>query len=171
MKLEKNDLLKRWQTLSQRERVMALTGAVSIGLYGFYLLIVQPLDTESRLLDQKIAVQQQAYQHLQQVSAEVQALRQKGAGLNADASPSDQSLMTVIDSSSQQLDVKSAIKRLQPDGADTATVWLEQVSFDKLVYWLAMLEAKHGLQVITIDIDVPVIGKGEVNAKLYIGRV
>jgi general secretion pathway protein M len=171
LKLEKNDLLKRWQTLSQRERVMALTGAVSIGLYGFYWLIVQPLDTESRLLDQKIAVQEQAYQHLQQVSAEVQALREKGAGLNTDASPSEQSLMTVIDSSSQQLEVKPAIKRLQPEGADTATVWLEQVSFDKLVYWLAMLEAKHGLQVITIDIDNPLIGNGVVNAKLVVGRV
>ncbi|OAI11685.1 hypothetical protein A1359_01665 [Methylomonas lenta] len=171
MKLEKNDILKHWQVLSQRERLMALAGAMLISLYGLYLLIIQPLADQSLLLQQKIDVQAQAYQHLQQVSAEVLALRQQGISLSTDSAQSDQSPMAVIDSSSQSLEVKPAIKRVQPDGADSATVWLELVSFDKLIYWLAMLEAQHGLQVISIDIENPVIGNGQVNAKLIVGHL
>lgn len=171
MKLEKNDILKHWQVLSQRERLMALAGVVLISLYGLYLLIIQPLTAESLLLQQKIDAQAQAYRHLQQISAEVLALRQQGISLSTDSAQSDQSPMAVIDSSSQSLEIKPAIKRVQPDGADNATVWLEQVSFDKLIDWLAMLEANHGLQVTGIDIENPAIGKGDVNVKLTVGRL
>jgi len=168
LKLEKNEILQRYNDLSPRDRLLLWVGAVIILLYGGYQIIFLPLAGESVLLEQKIKSQQQTYHYLQQISTEVVALRQSGVSATPEAE--DLSPMTVIDSSSQQLEIKPAIKRLLPEGADKVTIWLENLAFDKLIVWLAILETKHQLKVIQIDVDRQADAEGLVNAKVLLGN-
>jgi general secretion pathway protein M len=78
--------------------------------------------------------------------------------------------MAVVDASSQQLEVKPAIKRMIPDGADKVTLWLENIAFDKLTDWLAVLETKHAITVSQVSINREQTQVGTVSAKLLLGK-
>lgn len=169
MKFEKSEILRRFNELSFRERFLALFGAVFLCVYAGYQFLYQPIVAENLLLEQKIDSQRQLYHFLQQVAAEVTVLRVQGAG--AAMETEKQSMMVAIDSSSQQLDIKPAIKKLQPEADQQARLVLENVAFDKLIVWLAVLETKHLLQVVDIEIDRPPAGgMGQVHVKLLLGE-
>jgi general secretion pathway protein M len=168
LKLDKIDLLQRLAELSPRERLLSAGGVMATLFYGLYLLIYAPIAEESIQLEQKINAQQQIFQHLKKISMEVAGLR-KSTQDNV-ISTDKQSLMAVVDASSTQLEVKSAIKRMVPDGADHATLWLENISFDKLTYWLAVLETKHAIMVNQISISAQQNTMGTVNAKLLLSH-
>jgi general secretion pathway protein M len=162
-------MLQRLNELSSREKLASVGCSIVVLLYGGYLLFYQPMAAESILLQQKVRSQGLAYQHLQRVGAEVAALRRQGLGVTPEPEVENQSPMAVVDGSSQQLEIKPFIKRLQPEGTDKVTLWLEDVAFDKLVYWLAILEDKHRLTVIQADVDKQAVGEGLVNAKILLG--
>jgi len=168
LKLEKNDILQRLAELSPRERLLSAGGVIITLFYGLYLLIVAPIASEKYQLEQKINAQQQVYQHIKKISAEVAELR-KNKQDTVD-SVDEQSLMTVVDASSNQLEVKPAIKRMIPDGADKVTLWLENIAFDKLTYWLAVLETKHAITVNQISVNREQTNIGTVNAKLLLSN-
>lgn len=171
MRFAKNDLAQRFADLTPRERVLALGGLLVVLVYGAYLLFYQPIAEQSRLLTQKIQSQRQIYTYLQQVGNEAAALRQQ-ATVDAPAlDGANQSPMAVVDFSSQQLDIKPAIKHLSPEGEDKVSVWLEHLAFDQLMSWLAILESKHRLQVLQIDVEKPADAEGIVNAKVLLGVV
>jgi len=168
MKLNKNDLLQRLQELSPRERVLSVATLVLIVFYALYLLIVAPIATDKVLLAQKIKAQQQAFQYLKKISADVTELRK-----NQQSSPlkqEGQSLMSVVDVSSVELQIKPAIKRVIPEGVDNVTVWLENANFDQLSVWLAVLETKHGIKVSQISITREPVNKGQVSAKIVLSN-
>lgn len=169
MKFENTEILKRWRALSGRERLMLMAGVGVLSLYALYQLAYRPLLEQSGLLQQQIQSQRQIYQHLQQVGAEVEILRQSGV-VQIEAESASQPPMALIDASSQQLQIKPAIKSLQQEGDDQVAVSLEQVSFDKLIYWLAILETKHGLRVLRMDMADQAEANGLVSVKLMIGR-
>lgn len=170
LKFENNKLLQKYAALTARDQLLLVFGVLLLVLYGGYLVFYQPLERDNQLLQQKLESQRAAYQHLQQISKEVAAIRQQGGGMESspDASVPPQSPVAVIDNSSQQLNIKPAIKRLLPEGNDKVTLWLENIAFDKLIYWLAILETKHRLQVLQIDVERQG-GEGLVNAKVMLG--
>ncbi len=151
--------------------MLGLGGLLVVLVYGAYLLFYQPLAEQSRLLTLKIQAQRQIYSYLQQVGNEATVLRQQ-ATVDAPAlDGSKQSPLALVDFSSQQLEIKAAIKHLSPEGEDKVSVWLEHLPFDKLMYWLAILETKHRLQVLQIDVEKPADADGIVNAKVLLGVV
>jgi general secretion pathway protein M len=168
MKLNKNDLLQRLQELSPRERVLSVATLIIIVFYALYLLIVAPIATDKVLLEQKIKAQQQAFQYLKKISVEVTELRksQQSSPLEQEG----QSLMSVVDASSAQLQIKPAIKRVIPEGVDNVTVWLENANFDQLSVWLVALETKHGIKVSQISITREPVNKGQVSAKIVLSN-
>lgn len=168
MKLNKNDLLQRIQELSPRERILSVATLIIIVFYTLYLLIVAPIATDKVLLAQKIKAQQHAFQYLKKISAEVTELRksQQSSPLEQEG----QSLMSVVDASSAQLQIKPAIKRVIPEGVDNVTVWLEKAGFDQLSVWLAVLETKHGITVSQLSITREPLNKGWVSAKIVLSK-
>lgn len=60
------------------------------------------------------------------------------------------------------------IRRLEPQGAETS-VMLDQVSFDRMVVWINMLEQQHGLVLVGADITRRP-EPGTVNASLSLER-
>lgn len=168
LKLEKNDILQRLAALSARERWLSVGAVVIILFYGLYGLIVAPIAEEKIQLEQKINAQQQTYQYIKKIGAEVAVLRQNKQ--DAVISGEEQSLMAVVDAGSNQLEVKPAIKRMIPDGADKVTLWLENIAFDKLTDWLAILETKHAVTVNQISINREQTHAGTVSAKLLLSK-
>ncbi|MGZ0079046.1 type II secretion system protein GspM [Methylomonas sp. YC3] len=171
MRFAKNDIAQRFAELTPRERVLALGGLLVVLVYGAYLLFYQPIAEQSRLLNLKIQAQQQIYSYLQQVGNEAAALRQQAAVDTPAVDGGNQSPLALVDFSSQQLDIKPAIKHLSPEGEDKVSVWLENLAFDRLMSWLTILETKHRLQVLQIDVEKPADADGIVNAKVLLGVV
>ncbi len=169
MKLNKNEFLQRLETLSPRERILSIGVIVFIIFYALYQLVIAPIAAEKILLEQKMNAQQRIYQAIKKTSLEVAELRKNQQDTAVD-SVDGQSIMTVIDASSHELDIKSAIKRMIPEGADKVTLWLENIAFDKLTLWLAVLETKHSITVEQISISREQTNKGTVTAKLLLSH-
>lgn len=167
MKLDQNDFVKRFLALTPREQCLSLVTGLGLVFYSLYLLIYEPIAMENRLLEQKINSQQQTLALLKEINSEVVALRENS---RTNVQNNDtQSLMALIDTSSQQLEISKATKRMVPDGADKVTLWLENIDFDKLITWLAVLETKHAIKVQQIGISREQTKTGVVNAKLVLG--
>ncbi len=160
MKLNKNDLLQRWQKLSQRERLLFTGTVLLIAFYSVYLLIYVPIANEEILFDQKIASQKLAYQYLKKISTEVSELQKNK--IEVVKNQEGQSLINVIDSSSIQMQVKPTIKRVVPDDANNVTLWLENTNFDQFIDWLIELESKYGVTVTQIKITNDQLNTGRV---------
>jgi len=68
------------------------------------------------------------------------------------------------------MEIKPGIKRMIPEGTDKVTLWLENISFDKLSQWLAVLETKHAITVTQVNINREANKLGSVNAKLLLSN-
>ena len=168
MKLNKNDLLQRWQKLSQRERLLFTGTVLLIAFYSVYLLIYVPIANEEILFDQKIASQKLAYQYLKQISTEVSELQKNQ--IEVVKNQEGQSLMDIIDSSSIQMQIKPTIKRVVPDDANNITLWLENTNFDQFIDWLIELESKYGVTVTQIKITNDQLNTGRVATRVQLSN-
>ena len=168
MKLHKNDLLQRFQKLSQRERLLFTGTVLLIVFYSFYLLIYVPIANEEILFDQKIASQKLAYQYLKQISTEVSELQKNQ--IEVVKNQEGQSLMDIIDSSSIQMQIKPTIKRVVPDDANNVTLWLENTNFDQFIDWLIELESKYGVTVTQIKITNDQLNTGRVATRVQLSN-
>ena len=168
MKLNKNDLLQRFQKLSQRERLLFTGTVLLIVFYSFYLLIYVPIANEEILFDQKIASQKLAYQYLKQIRTEVSELQKNQ--IEVVKNQEGQSLMDIIDSSSIQMQIKPTIKRVVPDDANNVTLWLENTNFDQFIDWLIELESKYGVTVTQIKITNDQLNTGRVATSVQLSN-
>jgi type II secretory pathway component PulM len=83
----------------------------------------------------------------------------------ADARP----LLTLVEQTAKQGGLTTALKRVEPQGADRARVWLEQANFDALVRWLADIQKRMAIYVESAVVD-PQKEAGMVNARLVLRR-
>jgi type II secretory pathway component PulM len=120
------------------------------------------------VLEQKIKAQQQAYQYLNNISTEVERLRNQQPKMDNDEQ--GLSLMAIIDASSAEKDMKSCIKRMIPDEVDTVTLWLENCSFDRFIEWIAILEAEHSITVNQISVEAEQVNKDKVSSKVMLSH-
>ena len=168
MKLNINNYIKQFAGLSPRERFLSVLATVVVLFYSVYLFVVDPILADNLVLEQKIKVQQQAYQYLNNISTEVERLRNQQPKM--DDNLQGQSLMAIIDASSSEKDMKSCIKRMIPDEADTVSLWLENCSFDRFIEWIAVLEAEHSITVNQISVEAEQVNKDKVSIKVMLSH-
>jgi general secretion pathway protein M len=168
LKFGKNEIQQRFSALSPREQILSAGTIAGIVFYSLYLLIYEPMASEKIFLEQKINVLHQTHQQLKMISEEVNVLRTSHSNPIVDSNA--QSVMAVIDATSKQLEISQATKRIIPDGADSVTLWLENIAFDKLILWLAVLETKHAIRIDQISIENQKTKSGIVNAKLLLAK-
>ena len=154
--------------MSPRERFLAVLATVVVLFYSVYLFVVAPILADNLVLEQKIKAQQQAYQYLNNISTEVERLRNQQPKMDNDEQ--GLSLMAIIDASSAEKDMKSCIKRMIPDEADTVTLWLENCSFDRFIEWIAVLEDERGIGVNQISVEVEQVNKDKVSSKVMLSH-
>lgn len=148
MSFNKTELLSRWAALSPRERMLLMAGLAVMAWAAVYGVLYQPMRAENQRLQQQILAQQQIHRHLREVAQQVDLLRQAGAQAAVEAvEPA-----VVIADSSQQLGLDTYIVRRQADAAGGIELELQQMPFDKMVYWLAVLQRQHAIVVIQLDV-------------------
>lgn len=151
-----------WRSLQERERYVLMATAGMLALFLMYILVIEPWQSETRLLRQNIAEQQKTLQWMKQAAEEIQQLRQL-TGRKAD---SGQSLMTVIDDSAREAGISSAVRQLRPDG-NGVSVRLEEIGFDAVIKWLSSLHTQHGISVNHFSME-RLAQTGQINANVLL---
>jgi len=155
------------QKLSPREIGLLVASLCALVLAGLYNFAYLPLIEGQEKLAIAINNQQQVQTYLTSISAEASKLRQNP---QVAGNTGGQSAMAIIDASSEPMQVKTCIQRVAPEGSNTTQIWLEKCSFDKLIDWLAVLQAQHGLTVKQIQLTKETENAGMVKGKFLLSE-
>lgn len=134
----------KWQALQPREQQLVAVMAIFIAIFLFVTVIWQPLHNSLEASQKKLTRQQELLVWLKDKTNLYQ--QAKGGATNR---PSAGSLSSITNRSAGRQQI--SITRIQPQGEDLQ-VWIDEVSFDKLVDWLATLSAQEGIRVKGIDL-------------------
>lgn len=160
-----NQAVATWRGLQPRERLLvSIAGGfvLLVCLYALYGLLWSPLQTElTRLrIDTPKAAEQ-----LQWMRAQAGRIKQlRGV---APVKMNTGSLLSFVEQSATTFNVKHAIKRMEPDGANGARVTLDGVAFNDLVNWLANLHKQGAIRVDNATLETQP-SPGVVNARLVL---
>lgn len=156
--------MKQWfSTLNSRERRILISGFIVLLIMLTYLLIWEPLVSESASLRTSVEAQQKTYAWMQQAAQEVRKLSVHSGNAKKPAG----SLLGTINSTAKPALNGAILKRVEEDRQQGVRVWIEQVAFDELVLWLGQLQEKHGIRVSSLVSERH--GKdGRVNARLIL---
>jgi len=133
-----------WAQLNTREQrlVVAMGGAVLTLL--LYTLVWQPLNTNVENSKTKLASRQALLTWVSENSARYQSIKPNNSGQKLGGS-----LSSIINRTAGKYQL--IISRMQPQG-DSLQVWVDEVSFTQLLYWLEHIVNNEGLKVQAIDI-------------------
>lgn len=154
------------QRLAPRERVLVLLAAAAVVATLFFLLVWEPLAQAHARRAEELQTARALAQRLEVIAAEVQRARRGGGAAAPDLNTS---LLAAVDLSARAGTLSKPPSRIQPEGEREVRVWLEAVSFDSLLRWLAEIETRYGIQVQTADIE-RVERPGLVDARLTLVR-
>jgi general secretion pathway protein M len=158
--------LREWfAALAPRERLLVSICAVFVGATLVYAGGWLPLKRAHENRAQALAESRALAQRLESAAVDAQRLRGNG-GARANR---NLSLLAVVDQATKNGTLGRAPSRLQPEGDTEVRVWVEDVSFEALVRWLADLEARQGVTVLSADIEKQT-APGTVNVRLSLTR-
>ncbi|MCU7914750.1 MAG: type II secretion system protein M [Candidatus Thiodiazotropha sp. (ex Gloverina cf. vestifex)] len=156
-----------WLTKTPWEQLALILTAAALLLFLLYLMAWQPF---SQAVEQKhllVKSQQATLSWMQNNLSEIQHLRgSSGASRKA---ASNEALLTLVDRTAKQRQLRQQIQRIKPQGDQTVQLWVEQVAFDTLLIWLGELTQKYGIQIDSLNIDRQEL-PGLVNARLVLQR-
>jgi general secretion pathway protein M len=160
-----DNLRARYDALNERERRLALVAAGFTAIALFWLLLVLPLHTMHAKRSARVDKKSADLVWMREAAPQVAAARASGSS----ASPSNESLVVLIDRTARQAGLGSALRDQSPNGAHSLRLRLESAPFDSLVAWLALLQQQHGVAVETANVDVG-SAPGLVNASVTVGQ-
>jgi general secretion pathway protein M len=156
-----------WLTKTPREQLALVSGAAALLLFLLYLLAWQPFVDSVEMKRLKVKSQQVTLNWMQQNMAEVQRLR--GQRRAAGTSGTNEALLTLVDRTAKQSQLRPQIKRIKPQGDNKVQLWVEQAAFDTLLTWLGGLSVQYSIQIESLSIDRQEL-PGIVNARLVLQR-
>lgn len=144
-------LENRYNGLSQRDQLLVKIFAVVIGLLLLYQVILSPC----------MAYMSEAQSRYKQRLGDNEWIESKlpeakAAFANSSSSNREGSLLSLASSSASEFSLN--FNRFEPMGDDRVRLWLERVSFDDVVQWLAKLEQEQGVSTSDISIDSNQVG-------------
>ena len=124
--------LSHWHELESRERAALSIAAVAVALAVVFLAVIDPvIATRSALRDEVRAL-----------SDDLEWMRGAATRLGPAATRSatgEGTLLYAVDASAQQVGLRGAVRRLQPEGADGVRITLDDAAFDAVVLMLGEL--------------------------------
>jgi len=156
--------MRDWlQQLETRDRRALLAAAVALVLAGFYFLLWQPHVNAREHLADTVREQRATRAWMEAAAREAAELREGGSGAAPRAS--GRSLLGLVDGTARAAALSQSITRMEPQGEDSVRLWLTRAPFDKVVDWLATLQKRHGIRVVTMNLE------REKDAGLVSGRI
>lgn len=159
--------LREWfDKLAPRERWLVLAAGVVMLLALVYALGLRPLYASRARAAADVEQKRQLLADMDQVASRYGP---QGAGSGPSVQGNGDSLVVVIDRSTRDEGLGTYLKRNQPEGATGVRLRMENVPFDALAAWLATVQAKQGLGIVSATFD-PAGEPGRVNSNLVLDR-
>lgn len=157
---------ERFLALQDRERWMLGVGGVVLLLTVLYLAIWEPVVKGHANRAAALESSRALAVRLEEAAVLVQSQRGRNPAATAGRG---MSLMAAVDQASKQGPLGKGPSRIQPEGDREVRVWFEDVSFDALLRWTAILHASYGVSVQTMDVE-PQAAPGQVNVRFSLVR-
>lgn len=132
-----------WIQLNAREQTLVSSLGAVLVIFILYSVVWKPLNDNIAQAEKKLTNRESL---LDFVSAETQ--RYKAVNLASPTKSLAGSLSSIINQTARAQQI--TITRLQPQSKDVQ-VWIDSVSFDKLLTWLSDISNNEGIHVQTID--------------------
>lgn len=143
--------LRQWfDSLSPRERIAVMAGVVAIVLALFYYLLWQPLNTS--VIEGREQVSREAEQARWMLGIRDEARLLQSDNSRRTIKGREDSLLSIVDSSSRDNGLGEAVRRIQPDGNDKTTVTLAKANFNQMLFWLRSLQRDYGVAAVQMTI-------------------
>lgn len=156
-----------WLTKTPREQLMLTAAAAVTLLFLLYLLAWQPFMDSVEQKQLQVKSQQITLDWMRQQLPEIQRLRAQGQANGGKRS--NEALLTLVDRTAKQSQLRQQIQRIKPQGDNKVQLWVEQAAFDTLLKWLGGLSTGYGIQLASLSIDRQE-QPGIVNARLVLER-
>jgi general secretion pathway protein M len=144
-------LLKNWQQLQARERLMLASGGIVVFGILFYVFILQPWHAAINHMQSALPFKRAELVWMRQTAELVQ---QGGTISSQKPRGHGQSLMAVIEQTAKANGVSSAIQQMVPSENDQqVSVVLEGVSFNNWIKWVASLQTEYGVSIKQLTAD------------------
>jgi general secretion pathway protein M len=159
--------LKAWfNGLQPRERALVAGGAVLVLLTALYLFALAPFYAAVDAREARVSQKKADLAWMRSVAGEVQVL---GANQPMLATPTDESLVVLVDRTAREAGLASSLTGQTPQGETGIRVRLESAAFDVAMMWLANLELSHRVAIESATFDRTQT-PGLVNVTLVLNR-
>lgn len=158
-----NAAIKWFRSLERREQQLIGFGGIFLVIFAIYSFAWVPLSTGVDNLRAQNENQREILQWMSRAATEARQLRQSAG--NRPRIQGGQSMLAVVDRTTQSARLAPAVKRIQPKGQKGVQVRLENAAFDSIVLWLTTLQTKQGIMATMVNIE-RTDTNGLVNARL-----
>lgn len=162
-----NELRQWFDGLAPRERVAVIAGAAVVALALFYYGLWAPLNNSVVESRQRLANQAAETRWMLGIRDEARLLQSSNTQRRVKGR--NESLLSIVDATSRENGLGEAVRRIQPEDTDQATVTLAQANFNQLLFWLRTLQRDYGVSAsqLTVTRDDEA---GTVQARITLSR-
>jgi len=139
-----------WLTRSPRDKLALMIAFSAIVLLLIYLLIWLPFQQQIEKNRALVASQRSTLTWMQDRVADIKLLKQQ---LSSNKSGRGEALLTLVDRTAKNNQLRQFIQRLKPEGSTAVRIWVEQAPFDSLIKWLGQLVNQHGILLESVSIE------------------
>lgn len=150
-------LRRRYEALALREQRLVVAVLAVAGLALAYAVAAPVLEYRRGAVERLVAEQTDLQWMLDNRERAARPAR------NSDRAAGPQGRLSTINAAAKAVDL--SLRRLQPD-ASGFTVQIEAQPFAKVIRWSSALEARHGIEIASVTIDVE--SPGIVNARFNV---
>jgi len=159
--------LTQWlNTLETRERHIVITGAISLLIILFYLIIWDPITSRQEQQQLTYDSQRQLYSWMKGASNEIHLLSSAG-GSNISRFR-NQSISSLADRSAITSGVKPFIEKID-QSKKGVKVSIKSANFDQIITWLTDMENKYGIIASKVKVEKTKT-QGAVDIKITLER-
>lgn len=145
-----NALTERLAQLTFRERLTLIIGFVAALSIVLYTLVWQPWQEELNRLRTVVPEKTRTLEWMQAQAKQIKTLTEQST---VGATQSDLPLLTLIERSANQVEIRETISRMNPgDKEDQVRIWMDDAEFDRWLLWLEALN-NSGVRVAEANID------------------
>jgi len=132
-----------WLALNARERATLAIAGVALGAVIFFLAVWEPIFKQRDQLQVSVQSQRNNLAWMEGSATKLKGLRAASGGQRIQGG--DQSLLSIVDQTSKQANLRKYIQRMEPESGDGVRVWVDEADFDRFVRWLSNLERRYGV--------------------------
>lgn len=151
-----------WRGLAARERAVLVAGGALAAILLLYALAWAPLQRDLARLRATVPEEQQQLQWMRTQANRIKQLRAAAAT----KIPGD-GLLSFVEQSAQAYNIRTNVRRMEPQGPNAVNLAIDGVSFNSLLEWLANLQKQGGVRIENASLE-PSAAPGLVNARLLL---